>query len=78
MSILAIICYILMIIKEDTPQIVVSGVERAAGTLLGAVVAISILSRISSDPIISLLVFFFTSPIPHVLISTSQLCNIRL
>ena len=41
---------------EDAHQIIVSGVERAAGTLLGAVVAISILG-ISSDPIISLLVF---------------------
>ena len=46
-----------MIIKEEAHQIIVSGVERAAGTLLGAVVAISILSSISSDPIISLLVF---------------------
>ena len=48
---------ILVIIKEDPHHIIVSGVERAAGTLLGAVVAISILSSISSDPIISLLVF---------------------
>ena len=56
MSILAIICYILMVIKEDAHQIIVSGVERAAGTLLGAVIAISILGSISSDPIISLLV----------------------
>ena len=57
MSILAIICYILMVIKEDLHQIIVSGVERAAGTLLGAVVAILILDSISYDPIISLLVF---------------------
>lgn len=47
---------ILVVIKEDPPQIIVSGVERATGTLLGAVIAISILG-LFSDPIISLLVF---------------------
>ena len=47
---------ILVIIKEDPHQIIVSGVERATGTLLGAAIAISILG-LFSDPIISLLVF---------------------
>ena len=47
---------ILVIIKEDPHQIIVSGVERATGTLLGAVIAISILG-LFSDPLISLLVF---------------------